>query len=130
MYRFFIFQRYHAENTSFKFINRTPEAETIVFLRLCFQWVLNDPNTPFFPEIRAFSQNLVLKIVRKPIVIHESMLPCDHRGGKDYLCPTQHLHNGVIKDQRRTTAHFIGMLQTRLQELDLAIIPAIARLAQ
>lgn len=80
MYRFFIRKRYHAQNVSFKFINRTPETETIVFLRLCFKRVLNDPNTPILPEIRAFTQNLIFEIIRKSVFIHENMIQRNYCG--------------------------------------------------
>lgn len=44
VYRLFIFQRYHTKDAPFKFFDFAPETETIMFLRLRFQWVLNDPN--------------------------------------------------------------------------------------
>jgi hypothetical protein len=70
MYCNSISQSYHSENTVIKFLNTTPELHAIVRLDLTPKWMLNNPDTPFLPQVRALAQNLVLKIGGKIVARH------------------------------------------------------------
>jgi hypothetical protein len=55
-------QSYHPENAIFKIFDTAPEPYAVVSLNLNAYGMLNDPNTPFPPDIRALAQNFILKI--------------------------------------------------------------------
>jgi len=56
--------------------NNTPKSKTVTFLLFKTYWVFQYLNTPFFFNIRAFSQELFLKIIGE-LVFHKHILPAN-----------------------------------------------------
>lgn len=63
MNRGLILQGHNAKYTPFQFFDGCPEAVPIVFLRLNFEGLLDDSDTPLLLEVWPLAQNLVLKIL-------------------------------------------------------------------
>src|SRR5208337_3425986 len=61
----------HPHNAALKFINGAPEPKTIMLLRLNPQGVLNYADAPFFFQVRPFSHNLVLEVIRKAVIFKD-----------------------------------------------------------
>ena len=70
MYRESIVKRDDSQEATAKLWHRSPEAETIVLLRLAANRVLNDANAHLLGEIGPTRQNVVLEIVREMKIWH------------------------------------------------------------
>ena len=70
MYRDLVLKRNYAKDSTFKFFNLTPEAETVLLLWLTPQRILDNPDTPLLLQVGALPQYLVLEI-RCERVIHD-----------------------------------------------------------
>ena len=63
---------HHAKYTPFQFFDCGPESVPVMFLQLSFYGILDDSNTPFLFEVRPLAQDLVLKILRELVFLHEA----------------------------------------------------------
>jgi len=57
-----------SQHPALKFRNHTPESVPVMLLRLNFQRILDNTDTPFLYQVRPFSQNFFFKIFSKLII--------------------------------------------------------------
>ena len=67
-----VFQGHYAQYTPIQFFDCGPESVSVMFLQLSFYRMLDDSNTPFLFDVRPLAQDLVLKISREPVLLHET----------------------------------------------------------
>ena len=70
MYRCFILEGDHSQDSVVEFFNLTPESVAIVFLFFHFERVFADLNTPLFFQVRSLSQDFTLEVVGKSVLAH------------------------------------------------------------
>jgi len=68
-----IFKRHHPEGATTQLRQYSPEADTIILLRLNTDRISDDPDTHLPRQIRAFSEHFVLEVPCTAKVVHE---PC------------------------------------------------------
>ena len=57
----------------FKLFNHPPKAEAIELLRFSPDWILQNPDTPFFPEVWPFAQDFIFKVGGEPVIRHRQI---------------------------------------------------------
>ena len=72
MNRGLILQGHHAKYTPFQFVDYRPKSVPVVFLRLSFSGMLDDSDTPLLSDVGPLAQDLILKILREPVFLHEA----------------------------------------------------------
>lgn len=65
-----VVQRHDSQHPPVEFFDNPPESVPIVFLGLHFYRILNDPDTPFLPQIRTLPQNFLFEVRREFEAIH------------------------------------------------------------
>jgi len=70
MYGDLVLERYNSQVPFTEFLAYAPKTISVVFLLLDPYWILQHSNTPFLFQISPFTQNLILKIICKPILHH------------------------------------------------------------
>ena len=66
----FICQSDNPQKTTIQFFNLPPKTKSFFVLSFHMNWIFQHSNTPFFLQIRAFFQNLILKVISEMVVRH------------------------------------------------------------
>ena len=70
MNRGLILQGHLAKYTPFQLFDGSPKSVPVVFLRLSFEGIFDDADTPLLFDVRPLAQDLVLKIISEPVRRH------------------------------------------------------------